>query len=158
VSDEERVSCRRCGEEKARGAFYTMSYTSAARQPCKECLTTEKRERYAATGGSRVSHAQVLREKYGLTPAQYQEMHDAQRGLCAICGQAETRRGSGGKPRRLSVDRDHRTGVVRQLLCGRCNTVTSAVEERPQLLDAVRAYLLRHGGPGRPREISGESF
>ncbi|WP_305783312.1 endonuclease domain-containing protein [Symbioplanes lichenis] len=64
--------------------------------------------------------------------------------MCAICRQPGTRRGSGGESRRLTVDHDHRTGVVRQLLCGRCNSVTWAVEESPGLLEAVRAYLLKH--------------
>jgi hypothetical protein len=71
-----------------------------------------------------------------------------QNGVCAICLQPETRRGSGGEPRRLSVDRDHRTGAVRQLLCGRCNSVTWAVEESPGLLEAVRRYLDKHARLG----------
>jgi hypothetical protein len=143
MADEE-VLCRRCGETKRRDDFYTQSYAPAPRQPCKQCLTTERKARYAARGGARISHAQVLREKYGLTPDQYDRMLQEQNGVCAICRQPETRRGSGGEPRRLSVDHDHRTGVVRALLCGRCHTVTSAVEESPDLLEAVRLYLARH--------------
>jgi hypothetical protein len=92
-------------------------------------------------------HAQVLREKYGLTPERYDRMLFEQDGVCAICRQPETRRGSGGDLRRLSVDHDHRTGAVRQLLCGRCTSVTWAVEESPGLLDAVRRYLERHARP-----------
>ncbi|MFI5841170.1 endonuclease domain-containing protein [Catenuloplanes sp. NPDC051500] len=49
------------------------------------------------------------------------------------------------RPRRLAVDHDHQTGVVRQLLCHRCNLVTRAVEEDPALLDAIRHYLGQHG-------------
>ncbi len=133
---------------KTRSAFYDKPYAPGARQPCKACRSSERKAAYASKGGSKISHAQVLREKYGLTPAQYEQMFEAQRGLCAICGNPETRRGSGGQPRRLSVDHDHRTGAVRELLCGRCNSVTWAVEESPEMLDAVRAYLLRHARPG----------
>ena len=93
-----------------------------------------------------MSHAQVLREKYQLTPDDYAAMLTAQGGLCAICGELEVARGRGGGPRRLAVDRDHRTGTVRQLLCHRCNLVTWAVEASPELLDAVRDYLARHSG------------
>ncbi|MFB9446540.1 endonuclease VII domain-containing protein [Dactylosporangium vinaceum] len=141
---DETVACRRCGDTQPRDAFYNQGHSSRPRQPCKQCLSVARRVQYLAGGGSRISHAQVLRDKYGLTPQQYDRMLQDQGGLCAICGQPETRRGSGGEPRRLSVDHDHRTGVVRQLLCGRCNSVTWAVEESPGLLEAVRDYLERH--------------
>ncbi|MEV6600713.1 endonuclease domain-containing protein [Actinoplanes sp. NPDC051346] len=141
---DELVFCAKCGETKPRDAFYNQLHTTQPRRPCKTCLSTYKRARYAKKDGDRVSHAQVLREKYNLTPAEYDRMLTNQQGLCAICGKAETARGRGGAPKRLAVDHDHRNGLVRQLLCHRCNLVTWAVEENPSLLDAVRAYLERH--------------
>ena len=140
----ELVLCGRCGQTKPRSAFYDLRHTTQPRRPCKACISESKRTRYATNGGDRVSHAQVLREKYQLTPADYDAMLAQQDGLCAICGRPERVLGRGGKPRRLAVDHDHRTGAVRQLLCHRCNLVTWAVEENPALLDAVRAYLVKH--------------
>ena len=142
---QELVHCRRCGETKPRSAFYDLRHTTAPRRPCKACIQADKRARYAAGDGDRVSHAQVLREKYRLTPAEYDRMLVAQDGRCAICGEHETARGRGGRPRRLAVDHDHRTGAVRQLLCHRCNLITWAVEQHPALLDQVRDYLRGHG-------------
>nr|MDT0657647.1 endonuclease VII domain-containing protein [Micromonospora sp. DSM 115978] len=141
------VHCRRCGEVKPRSAFYDLRHTTAPRRPCKDCISRYKRARYAANGGDRVSHAQVLREKYNLTPADYDRMLTAQGGLCAICRKPEITRGRSGAPRRLAVDHDHRSGAVRGLLCHRCNLVTWAIEENPHLLDEVRAYLDRHASP-----------
>ena len=141
------MHCQRCGETKPRAEFYDLQHTTAPRRPCKACILKDKRARYAAQDGDRVSHAQVLREKYGLTPADYDRMLAAQAGLCAICGLPETARGRGGAPRRLAVDQHRRTGTVRKLLCQRCNLLTWAVEENPDLLDKVREYLETH--PGR---------
>jgi ribosomal protein S27AE len=141
---EDLVLCGRCGETKPRDAFYSLRHTTAPRRPCKACILESKRARYASGGGDRVSHAQVLREKYRLTPADYGRMMTEQDGVCAICRHPERTRGRGGAPRRLAVDHDHRTGEVRRLLCHRCNLVTWAVEENPDLLDAVRAYLDAH--------------
>ncbi|MFY1694019.1 MULTISPECIES: endonuclease domain-containing protein [unclassified Solwaraspora] len=138
------VFCRKCGQTKPRTAFYDQLHSALPRRPCKACILADKRARYATKDGDRVSHAQVLREKYNLTSAQYEQMLADQAGRCAICGQSETARGRGGAPRRLAVDHDHRSGVVRQLLCHRCNLVTWAVEENPALLDKVRAYLQTH--------------
>jgi len=149
--DEPLVHCGKCGETKPRSSFYNLAHTKQPRRPCKACIKEDKRARYAAGDGDRISHAQVLREKYGLTPAEYEAMITAQQGRCAVCGQHETARGRGGDPRRLAVDHDHRTGAVRQLLCHRCNLVTWAVEENPDLLYAVRAYLDRHRGTAMGR-------
>lgn len=145
MNKEETVLCGRCGQTKLRSDFYDLRHTTDPRRPCKTCITTGKRARYATQDGDRASHAQVLREKYGLTPAQYDRMLAGQDGRCVICGESETTRGRGGKPRRLTVDHDHRTGAVRQLLCHRCTLVTWAVEEQPALLGLVRDYLRRHG-------------
>lgn len=135
-----------CGETKPRSAFYDLPHSTQPRRPCKACISDDKRARYAANGGDRISHAQVLREKYQLTPARYSAMLEEQHGTCAICGEPERMRGRSGNPRRLAVDHDHRTGTVRRLLCQRCILVTWAVEENPDLLDAVRAYLAKHAG------------
>jgi Fe-S oxidoreductase len=145
---DELVLCGRCGETKPRWAFYNLPHTTDPRRPCKTCTSEYKRARYAAKGGDRASHAQVLREKYRLTPEQYDAMLTDQRGLCAICGRPEVTRGRGGVPRRLAVDHDHRTGAVRKLLCHRCNLVTWAVEENPAILEVVRRYLAEHSRRG----------
>ena len=145
---EPLVHCGRCGETKPRDAFYDLRHTTEPRRPCKACILADKRARYAAKDGDRVSHAQVLREKHNLTPQAYDQMLAAQDGRCAVCGHRETARGRGGTPRRLAVDHDHRTGAVRQLLCHRCNLVTWAVEENPALLDEIGAYLRKHAPHG----------
>jgi hypothetical protein len=142
------VFCGRCGETKPRTSFYDLRHTTLPRRPCKACILADKRKRYATNDGDRISHAQVLREKYRLTPEDYDRMLVSQGGLCAICRKPEVARGSGGVPRRLAVDQDHRTNAVRQLLCHRCNLVTWAVEQAPELLDEVRIYLERHSRRG----------
>jgi hypothetical protein len=55
-----------------------------------------------------------LQRTYGITARQYAAMFKMQWGRCAICGKKPTKR-------RLHVDHDHRTHVVRGLLCFHCN-------------------------------------
>ena len=45
---------------------------------------------------------------------EYEDLFDKQNGCCAICLQPEV-------GRLLAVDHDHDTGVIRGLLCTRCN-------------------------------------
>jgi len=53
---------------------------------------------------------------YGIDASEYAAIMDEQNGACALC-----RRAKGGK-RALSVDHDHKTGVVRGCLCMPCNS------------------------------------
>jgi hypothetical protein len=87
-----------------------------------------------------------------MTEDDYQQMANAQNGVCAICHLPET--GTSGPlrtPKRLSVDHDHETGVVRGLLCGPCNTSLGLMKDDPALLLAARDYLIE----SRQNSVSG---
>lgn len=55
-----------------------------------------------------------LQRTYGITAEEYDAILDHQEGRCAICLKPP-------KAKRLAVDHDHRTGLVRGLLCTNCN-------------------------------------
>ena len=84
-----------------------------------------------------------LRRNYGLTLEQYAEMFAAQDGLCALCGQKETKphRSKYGLSYHLSVDHDHQTGEVRALLCNQCNRAIGLFDDSPELLERAKKYL-----------------
>lgn len=60
------------------------------------------------------AHSSMIEKTYGLTSEQYDALLERQGGRCAICRARP-------KSKRLAVDHDHKTGVVRGLLCSRCN-------------------------------------
>jgi hypothetical protein len=77
-----------------------------------------------------------LRRTYGITSEQYDEMLEAQGGVCAICGRPP-------KNMPLNVDHDHKTGLVRGLICWSCNhRVLGAVRDSIELLRAAMEYLV----------------
>jgi len=57
-----------------------------------------------------------VKQRYRLSAADYYALLELQEGRCAICQTHVDR-----LPRRLDVDHDHKTGVVRGLLCHPCN-------------------------------------
>ena len=105
---------------------------------CVECAKAYSRAKNAHL---RDNHPEIrrgyrLRNKYGLTLADYQQMLDAQSGSCAGC-----ERGFTSEP---FVDHDHATGKVRALLCRGCNTALGHVRDDPEVLQKLIHYLARH--------------
>lgn len=86
----------------------------------------------------------ALRRRYGLTPAQYDAMHNAQSGRCAICGGNRNPQG-----KRLAVDHCHKTNEIRGLLCTHCNAGLGYFDDSPVLLMAAIQYLAK-----RAREVA----
>lgn len=87
-----------------------------------------------------------LRATFGITLLEYNQRLLAQDGVCAICKRPEWKYHSPkGKLRALAVEHDHKTGKVRGLCCGRCNSVLGYVEDDPLLLLALADYLRRNG-------------
>jgi hypothetical protein len=75
-----------------------------------------------------------LRERYGLTPTEYESLSAQQAGQCAIC------KASGVL---LHVDHDHNTNRIRGLLCGLCNRGLGLFRDSPDLLIEGAKYLKR---------------
>lgn len=75
-----------------------------------------------------------LKRNYGITPADFNSMKEHQHGQCAICQ----------KKTRLNVDHNHKTGIVRGLLCNRCNRRLAAIDDRDWMVQAL-AYVETKG-------------
>ena len=88
---------------------------------CRACVERQDRDR-------------LLRKRYGITLDDYEAMERAQDGRCAICRKPP-------KDKALAVDHDHRTGLVRGLLCIFCNHRLLGVTDDPDHLAAAAAYL-----------------
>jgi hypothetical protein len=75
-----------------------------------------------------------LRRLYGITLADYRRLLTHQAGVCAVCGRPPVTRA-------LHVDHDHRTKVVRGLLCHACNRLLVGRQRDPEKLRAAARYL-----------------
>ena len=105
--------CTRCHKAKERSAFGARG--AGLQSWCHDCCNAAQRAR-----GNPTERRWRLLKKYDLTIAQYDAMLAEQGGGCAICHHPEMMVQQ-GKVRRLSIDHDHATGVIRGLLCSRCN-------------------------------------
>lgn len=82
-----------------------------------------------------------LKNRYGLSLAEYQAMSEAQDHRCKACGRVESVIGRGGRLKPLAVDHDHETGEVRGLLCQACNMALGLLDDDVERLQALITYL-----------------
>lgn len=80
-----------------------------------------------------------LRRRYGISVAEFDELYRQQGGKCAICKQVPEPMRNGRSS--MHVDHDHATGLVRGLLCHRCNTALGLLRESRRMLKAIDRYL-----------------
>ena len=83
------------------------------------------------------NQAEMVR-KYGIDMAQFNELLEAQGGVCAICHGLPN-----GPGRRFHIDHCHDSKKVRGLLCGKCNTAIGLLNDDPQRAESAAAYLRR---------------
>lgn len=77
-----------------------------------------------------------LKHDFGMTIEEWQALYNKQNGRCSICQIHQSQLKS-----RLAVDHDHKTGMVRSLLCGKCNRGIGMFNDDPFLLQSAIAYL-----------------
>jgi hypothetical protein len=133
LSEEERrlranEACRRYKASAKYRQTYTKWYAELKVSGKQKLRNKKKYEIVKADPVQRMKHL----KKYGMTLEQYEAMHEAQKGLCAICGEPNQNN------RILCVDHDHKTGKVRKLLCTNCNSKLGIYEANK---DKFEAYL-----------------
>ena len=79
--------------------------------------------------------------RYGITREWYDKTLALQGGGCAICHTKEV--GRKGHTH-LHVDHDHATGIVRGLLCDRCNKGLGYFKDNESSLASAAEYLEKH--------------
>ena len=157
--------CQICGKHKPLEEFYTDGFyrrpgtSNLMRRTfrrCKACTASEIKQwnsenpdRAKASNAKRGRRNNIF-SKYGITEHEYNDMLSTQNGCCAICGSdsSKTKKrksGQGAEPRAFSIDHCHKTGKIRALLCGWCNTLIGLCEENPSVLRAAIEYLNKHG-------------
>lgn len=127
--------CQNCGKSMS------LHGANAAIQVfCSEkCRAADKRSKYTATQlveRSSYGYRWRLMNSYGITIEQYQRIWADQYGLCAICFRSESEIGE-----RLCVDHDHDTGIVRGLLCRKCNKAIGGFCELIERVERAAEYM-----------------
>lgn len=80
----------------------------------------------------------ALLQHYGISLQEWYTLFDQQNNICAICGADQPR----GK--NWHTDHNHKTGKVRGILCGWCNTALGKFQESEDIMRKAVKYLERN--------------
>lgn len=144
--------CNTCGESKLLTEFaFNNKKTGKRAGLCRKCLSKkgklwrqknapertrrigEDPEMYAKKGRNR-----HLKYTYGITLVDYEKILSDQNGVCGICG-TDVPGGHGA----WHVDHDHETGIVRGLLCVKCNVGIGHFNHDTERLNLAVKYLAK---------------
>ena len=109
--------CHRCRKRFPTRELKYPPNGMRGRRYCEPCLAIIMTRLARASAG--VNRDKYYQRTYGMTERAYGDMLQRQDGLCAICKNLPSH--APGTAPRLVVDHDHTTGLVRGLLCQRCN-------------------------------------
>ena len=138
--DGHRSRCRDCINEQIRPlrkAWWQKHRATALKQ--NKSWKTANPDRVKATWKSwyQKNRVRVInnwrKRKYGLSFEEYEKLITSQKGLCKVCCEAA----------QLVVDHCHKSGAVRGLLCGQCNSILGFVREDISILQGLIIYLER---------------
>lgn len=104
--------CRKCEKELPVSKF------------SKQMRAKNKMNCYCKTCDGIGARNQWLRVLYNINEKEYDDILNLQQGKCAIC-QKVKKNGS----RRLAVDHNHKTGLIRGLICWNCNRALGLLKD-----------------------------
>jgi hypothetical protein len=136
-------TCRKCGESEPDVEF------EHGRRICRKCRKAQKTDwrRKLGIKPRQIKHkvprkfrtkSYNLRNHFGITLEDYNQMFEEQKGRCAICGIHQSE-----MSKALSVDHNHNTGEIRGLLCNNCNTAIGKLktDDGIELLQKAMEYI-----------------
>jgi hypothetical protein len=143
-------TCTKCGETKSLNEFYVIKASGNPHGSCKACFKRKSKESKERLGKKHVKNLQ-LQWWYGIGIQDYNEMLEEQGGRC-VCG------ANAGRSDResLFVDHDHETGLIRGLLCNKCNRAIGLVDD-PASLRALADYIESANARSTKRYVEGRA-
>lgn len=132
-----RGSCKSCDAERARRWAAKNPEKRRASTDAWQARNPEKtkqigRDYYNANKDK--SRANSLWALYRLTLEEWEKISAYQEGLCPVCCRPSVNK-------RLSTDHCHSTGLIRGLLCWKCNYALGIIQDDVQRLKNLIAYL-----------------
>jgi hypothetical protein len=142
--------CRKCNIEKPETSFYQRNKTKGhlgLKYMCKECENKTAKERYHQKykhneEAPKKTYINKLKREYNLTEEDFLILWNNTKGRCGICNtEMWSVLVENSKGRIASVDNCHDTGVVRVIICHKCNGGLGQFDDKVDFLKKAVKYL-----------------
>ena len=129
--------CRSCTHSRQKG-YYEKNKNEMRKRARARYQTAKTNPKLYEKELNR-SRKGVLKNRYGMSVAEYNKLFVKQSGYCASCGthQVELKK-------RLGVDHCHITGKIRGLLCDRCNRAFGLLRDDISVLESLLEYAKKY--------------
>ena len=133
--------CTKCKYPKIKADFgIDRSRPNGLTARCSECRKVdaiEYRKNHIEKCRESVRKCE-LKKKYGITPEDKQQMYTKQDKKCKICNKKIP-----FNTIDCNIDHDHKTMMVRGLLCRKCNGILGFCDDRIGILENCIKYLIK---------------
>lgn len=131
--------CTKCHEVKPLEEFYLHRVKGRLERrasACKSCTALQQKEYRERNRNAYARYAREWqrRKLYGVSPEVFERMVESADRKCLGCEREVP----------LQLDHDHRTGLIRGLLCGSCNRALGLLQDDPATLRRLLTYLKYH--------------
>lgn len=138
--------CSRCKNIKPESEFYkNKSKEDGYSHNCKECgkyytkkWKSENRDAVKRYNKKNSINRNLIK-RYGITLDDKRNMLNIQNNRCKICGNEFEEESS------AFVDHKHENGLVRGLLCTKCNTAIGYLQDNPKIIANAMLYVSQNG-------------
>lgn len=143
------MKCSRCQEDKPLDLFHKNKKNKNGYDTCKACHSSntkkyqkadprklDKKNKDWYTRNASKIRDRRYKKVYGISEQQYNEMLVKQNYCCKLCGAHKDNFSYA-----LNVDHCHKTGKIRGLLCGPCNTAIGRFGDDVAGVERVLKYL-----------------
>lgn len=168
--EKKRLFCSRACATTQRHKDYRTAYVVQDKKRCTKCHQTKPLTDFSPSSKALDGHLSSCRTcrsqhtknwqknnvvkyrakqkqfKYGITPAMEAALYVNQNGVCAICGKSP--------PDSLVVDHCHETGIIRGLLCRRCNLGLGMLGDTLDSLSSAVRYLKKRRSNKNDKKVA----
>jgi len=147
LKTSEFKTCSVCEQSKPRFSSFHTTKTGYSVAACNECRNKRNKldyqnniKKYREDAKERWINngfKAKIKQKYGLDIKDYNYLLTMQDNKCAICGSDKP----GAKCRSFPIDHDHKTNMVRGLLCTKCNHGLGMFLDNPKFLRDAATYI-----------------
>lgn len=125
------IICSTCKKEKHCSQFSKSLYSiKGYKYQCKKCDSISNKKTY-------------FKDNWGISIEELNAMKLKQENKCACCE----------KESELVIDHNHKTGIFRDLVCNKCNTIIGLLDEDKEMIKKILNYIQKHDNNINPSKI-----